>query len=217
MAHRKAIEGALPYLHHRIATIQRSLTIIKRELDSVSGNRLTELQEALARHLVTMTTRGPPGVGPVLWKRVVSHSFDGTLESLRNAWRVPGIGSRRAASINAWVSEMESRVPALLKGPFPGKGEIEERYGEQLNGRRRQFAEASQEVRTLTQVRVKARTELKRLRAVRPSTFRKAYKGDDDAASRVREFLLGTYAPWEVMPSWYRILIGPPGDASFEK
>ena len=206
--HLRYLEEALPRLEQRIVGAHSALDALRREIEALTTQRTAEYQAVIARGFVLSTTRGPPGVGPVLWNRVVSSCFDGTLGSLRNARMVGGIGDQRAAAIQAWVTEAEREMQRQLKSDFPRKKEISERYERLLRGKVEPAEAAEKQYRYLVEIQATAEAERKRLRAVRASTFRSAYKGERVAAEQIIRFLIGAYPPWEPPPTWYEALPG---------
>ncbi len=207
--HFAAIELALPKLERYINSTQSTLDALRRDMASLAARRTDEFKSVVAKSIVDGSTRGPPGVGPVLWERVVSSCFDGTLGSLRNPRGVAGIGDQRAAAINAWVFQAEREMQQMVNADFPGKREISERYETLLRNRRGQATAAEGQLRAALEIQVQAEKARQSLKRVSPATFRRAYTGEPLAAQQAIGFLLGVFPPWEKAPTWYQSLVGP--------
>lgn len=179
-------------------------------LDAVAREEVKELRRALEADLVHGPLAEVRGIGPKLRDRIVEACFDGTLDSLKDAQRVPGVGAETAADIQAWVQQTKNRLPQLLKGDFGGKEEIlstfVQRRGE-LVARRTKLDQILQSRRSLLS---QAGEKLASLQLVTPTTFRAALQGNPEAAERVAAHTLGAFPEWETTPVWFTEITAEP-------
>ena len=86
-----------------------------------------ELEKAATIYLFNRTFQQIPGIGPKLKERIEKKVFNGTLNSLNNAWKVNGIGEEKTNNIRNWVREKKVELPRILNGDFPNKINILEK------------------------------------------------------------------------------------------
>jgi hypothetical protein len=151
------------------------------------------------------------GVGPRLQRRIIGQCFRGSLQDLRHAEQVSGVGPTRQAAIMRWVRARERELPHLLKGPFPGKNRVEKEYRAKvapLEGRLDQARTVLEERETLRNS-VKATTD--KLRSVQVPDFRKALRPSSSDHPVPDWYLTGAYPAWESPPDWFVTLLSEYG------
>ncbi len=168
----------------------------------------------MIKHIVDEGLGEVPGIGPVLKERIIKGCFDGTLESLEDlpylrssGWRLRGIGEEKAQAVSRWARRVKERLPELLQGDFPGKGELIEKYSKLISPLKSQIADIETKLHLLHDLRSKALAELDRLSSVTVLTFFKAYLGNAEASKRATEHLMGIFPEWGKMPDWLKSLI----------
>jgi len=151
------------------------------------------------------------GIGPRLKDRIVRYCFRGDLRDLRYAERVPGVGPARRAAIMRWVRARESELPRLIKGPFPGKEQVQERYRAQMAPLERWLDRAYTELEEKEALYESVETAVRRLRSVRVSNFRKALRPGSSGQPVPKWYLEGLYPAWESPPDWFITLLSSYG------
>ena len=183
---------------------------VAAEIDSLAREEVKELRRALAEYLVHGPLAEVRGIGPKLRDRIVKTCFTGTLESLKEAQQVPGVGVEMTADIQTWIQQTQNRLPQLLKEDFTGKEEIQAAVGQrrdELTARRAVLDRTLKERRDLL---TQASEKLNHLELVTPTTYRLALQGDSEAAERVAAHTLGAYSEWEAAPAWYAVITSDP-------
>jgi BMFP domain-containing protein YqiC len=210
-AHLKCLRHCLRSLNHVIAETQNRRDVLIRNIYRLES----ELQEALKRacvaHVVDEELQEVRGIGPVLKERIIEHCFDGTLESLQNAWRIRGVGETRIQAIREWILDASQRLPSILREDFPEKKQLIRKYSEDRSSLASQVQELEQRIAALSEPARKASAEVNRLSVVGIRTFYAAYKGNTDASRKVSAYLSGIFPEWERDPDWFKSLIAEYG------
>jgi hypothetical protein len=151
------------------------------------------------------------GIGPTLRDRIIQYSFDGTLPSLRGAYRVRGVGQQKQWAIQRWVQKREQELPRRMKEEFPSKNRINDQYDQRERKLEKSLKKIEEEIDAMHRLATTASTEEERLSQVTVAQFRQAYKQDKEASEAVAEYLQGSFAEWESMPVWFETLISKYG------
>jgi len=201
-AHKKSLLKARDIVKNRLNTLGGSIKEEENKAKQLSVERGRRI-EAAAATLIVRNEFKVPGIGDKLKERILAQCFNGSLSSLYNASRVHGIGPQKADAIRQWIRWAEQRQRLLIQAGFPGKKEIEKEYerresesSERLVSLR---SDAFQSKKLLSQID----EGLHSLLNISSSTFRKALKGDEEAASKVARYILGVYPDWEEEPLWF--------------
>lgn len=209
--HLRQIRDSLKILSKRLDSHEQEKKRLSSTLRRQEQERTDKLTHALCRYVVETQLTQIDGIGPKLRDRIMRYSFDGTLHSLRGAYRVRGVGQRKQLAIQHWIAQKERELPRLRKGSFPGKTRISDEYKQREQDLRKSLKEVEKELDAMRQLRTVASAEEERLSGVTVMHFRQAYKPDKEAAEAVAQHLRGTFAEWEPMPSWFKTLISEYG------
>jgi hypothetical protein len=209
--HLKQLEGPLSKLERDIKATQREIRTTKRKLQELAGKREDELREALSRYLVTHRLTEVDGIGPRLKQRILMHSFRGNLRDLRYVERVSGVGPARRTAIMRWVRAREREFPRLMKGSFPRKKEVQEKYGAKMAPLERRLSRARTELEEEETLHDSVNAAFDKLRSVRASKFRKALKRTPSDDLVPNWYLEGVYPAWESPPDWFITLLSEYG------
>jgi len=185
-------------------------------LESLSRTQVQDLRRALAAALVNGPLAEVRGIGPKLRDRIVASCFDGTLESLGKAQHVQGVGAEKAVDIQAWVKDLQGRLPQLLKSDFEGKADVLLAYGQRREALLAQKRQLDQLINARRELVTLVKAKLAPLESVTPSTYKAALKGDEKAAERVAAHTVGVYAEWESKPAWFERISSDPEDVPDE-
>lgn len=209
--HLQQIKIPLRKLKEKINKLNSEEGQLIAKIKNLREERSVKLLEALTRFIVQNQFTNIKGVGPTLRQRILAHCFDGTLQSLKRANAVRGIGGEKYYAICQWVSEVESRLPVLLKESFSNKNSIIEEYNQlglslniHLNNIRKEITE-SMELRISS---LKAKDSLEK---VKISHFIKSYHFNKEASKIVNEYLQGIFPEWGKIPLWFKTLISQYG------
>jgi hypothetical protein len=196
-------------VRHRSATkrIREKQQDIEQQLQNLGKYETLELHKALCTYIVQTRLTEVAGVGKRLKERIITTCFDGTLESLRRASVVRGVGQEKMMAINIWINQVRDELPFLLKHDFPGKGEIKKKYSEQRRQLNKSLEPVKKTCEEATKLLAIAESKLKKLEQVGVADFRRALHGDAVAAKRVGLYSQGAFAEWEPVPAWYREII----------
>ena len=209
--HLRQIRDSLKILNKRLESHEQEKDRLSRTLRRLEQERTDKLTHALCRYVVETQLTQIDGIGPKLRDRIIRYSFDGTLDSLRRAYRVRGVGQQKQWAIRHWIAQKERELPRLMKGSFPGRTGINDEYKQREQNLRKSLKEVEKELDAMRQLRTVASAEEERLSGVTVTHFRQAYKPDREAAEAVAQHLQGTFAEWEPMPSWFKALISKYG------
>ena len=187
---------------------------ISNALDSLAREELKELRQTLEKHLVHGPLAEVRGIGPKLRDRIADECFAGTLASLKDAQRVPGVGADMAQDIRMWVRETQQRMPQLLKGDFDGKQEILDAVKERRSDLLSRRAELDRILNAQQELLSTAAGKLVLLELVTPAMYRAALLGDEAAAEKVAAHTLGAFPEWEAEPNWFRDIRRDPAEDS---
>lgn len=212
--HLNLLKECLSNLRLKIKETTNDLESAKQYRTDLVNEKKKELEVAATIYLVNLEFTSIPGIGPVLKDRVMRTCFDGTLQSLRRAWTVYGIGEERAYAIAVWVNQAQRKLPLILEGKFPGKDEINKKYDQLERETDQYIMNTEMLLRDMLELKKRATNELKRLEKVKISTFLKSYKGDSDASKDVTNYLLGSFPEWGRIPDWFKTLIEKYGKIS---
>jgi hypothetical protein len=211
--HKKLIKKGLVKIDLEIKEAKRRLQQLNLEKSNMALEENRELENTLSTIIVNTELDDVPGIGPVLKERIIRSCFDGTIESLRRAGNVRGIGEEKYHAILHWVNTKSSLMPQLLRKDFPGKNEIIRKYSESEKNIVRELEKVGQELKEMTELRELSNAELAKLKPVSTFAFLKAYKGDREAAEKVTQYLLGAFPEWSKIPEWFETLMTKYGTA----
>lgn len=214
--HLKLLKECLVNLRLKIKETKNNLEDLRTYREELITARQKELEAAAVIYLVNLDFTNIPGIGPVLKDRVMRRCFDGTLESLRRAWIVYGIGEERAHAINVWVNQAQRKLPIILEGEFPGKEGINKKYDQLEKETNQRINDIEMLLKDMLKLEERAVNELALLEKVKTSTFLKSYKGDVDASNAVTNYLLGCFPEWGKIPDWFKTLMENYGRISQE-
>ncbi len=205
--HLQQIKIPLRKLKERINKLVSEESQLINQINNLREDRSAKLLEALTRFVVQNQFTNVKGVGPTLRERILTHCFDGTLQSLKRANTVRGIGGEKYYAICQWVKEVEYRLQDLLKDDFPNKNSIIEEYnrlGLSLNSNLKNTRKNVSELIILRDISLKAKDNLEK---VKISHFIKSYRFNQEVSKSVNEYLQGIFPEWGKIPEWYKTLI----------
>jgi len=194
--------------------LNREIQRTKKEYDSaiqvekkLNSEKNSELEIAATVFVFETGFTSIPGIGKVLKERVRRRCFDGTLQSLNRAWGVHGIGESKAYEIRSWVERTKRRLPSILKGDFPNKQKIVEKYDELIKKANDDITNIESTLKPMIELENTVKQELDNLNSVTSSTFRKSYDGDMAANNVVTLYHLGCFPEWKRIPIWFKTLM----------
>ena len=209
--HLRMIRRSMKVLDSTITQLKQKESPLQAKIKDIDAVRSRELGLALCYCIAQNHLTDVHGIGLILRDRLMATCFDGTLESLRRADRVYGIGYQRAYSIRVWVTKWTQQLPQLGAQDFPGKEAISQKYTAELLRLQNELDDMARKYMALNQLRDEAATERDRLSRVKTRNLWRAYKGDKEASSVVDEYLQGTFPEWGQMPLWFKTLVGEYG------
>jgi hypothetical protein len=209
--HLKHIRNSLKILNKNITNLDKEKQKLEQDLHKLKQRTSERLLNALSKHIVATRLSEIEGIGPILRDRIILNCFDGTLGSLKKAYRIEGIGAIKIRSISRWLEEVEQEIPQLLKYDFPNKMTIIEECKRDEHEINEQLRNISERSAPMNEIKKKAMEEKNRLSVVDSSHFRKSYQLNTEASEMVNQYLIGVFAEWEPMPMWFRILISEYG------
>lgn len=212
--HLELLKGCLGNLQRKIREAKTNLENLKKHQDELFNDRKEELETAATTYLVNLELGSIPGIGPVLKDRVIRVCFDGTLNSLRQAWRVHGIGEQKAHAIARWVDQAQRKLLVILKGPFLGKDEINNNYDRLEKEANQRTKEVENLLNGMLELEKNGQMSVASLKKVHVSTFLKSYKGDLEASEAVANHLLGCFPEWGKSPDWFKTVMENYGHTS---
>lgn len=211
--HLRQIRGSLKILNKRLDSLEQEQ--VQQRLSGalwiLEQERSDKLSRALCRYLVETQLAQIDGIGPKLQEQIIRYSFDGTLDSLRGAYRVRGVGRQKQWNIQRWVEQKKLELPLLMEQDFPDKRRLQDEYDQRGRELEKSLREVKEQVDVMKQLRTVAAAEEERLAQVTVAHFGQAYKQDQEAAEVVNRYLQGAFAEWEPMPSWFETLISKYG------
>jgi len=206
--HLKLLRKSLNNLQMRIKEEKKCLEKLRKYKMNLNYQRRKELEVAASTYLFNSEFTSIPGIGPILKERVMKNCFDGTLQSIRRAWMVRGIGEERAHSINLWVDRAQRKLSYLImSGYFPGKDEINKKYDLLEKETEQRIVNAENLLREMLELKKIALKEVKKLRQVTISTFIKSYRGNPQASKAVTTYMMGCFPEWGKIPEWFKTLM----------
>lgn len=128
--HKKLVKKGLVKLNLKITEAESKIQQLNLQKTNLALEERREVERTLSSIIVNTELDDVPGIGPILKERIIRYCFDGTLESLRRASNVHGIGEEKYRAILQWVNNKRYSMPRLLTKDFPGKHDIIRRYSE---------------------------------------------------------------------------------------
>jgi prefoldin subunit 5 len=204
---RVLIESCLENLNREISSLQGKIRQLQSRKSELQIARDNNLELTLTTQIVNKELDTIPGIGKLLKDRILKRCFNGTLDSLVNAQRyVHGIGDEKNSAIRQWVRNTRAKMPQLLHADFPGKHQILTKYAKMDRQIDEELQVTTADHESLQQLKSQSTEALERLRPVDTSTFLKAHQGDEEAAQRVTQYLVGIYPEWKRSPPWFKTL-----------
>ena len=209
--HLSQIRNSQKILNKKIIDLEKEKQKLEKDLHNLNQRTSERLLNALSYHIVTTRLSEIEGIGPILRDRIIVNCFDGTLESLRRAYRLEGIGEIKLQAISRWVKEIEHDIPNLLKNDFPDKMTIIEESKRDEREINEQLRKIEERIAPMNEIKKKAHEEKDRLSVIGISHFIKSYQLNKEASEMVNQYLKGVFAEWEPMPMWFGTLISEYG------
>ena len=207
----RQIRNSLKILRRRLRSLEQEKLRLSCTLRELEQERTEELSRALQRHLVEARLTEIDGIGPKLQDQIIRYSFDGSLRSLRGAYRVRGVGQQKQWALQHWAEQRERELPHLMKQSFPNKKRINNEYNRKERDITKSLKDVEGKIDSMKQLRGLASAEEERLSEVKVVHFRQAHKQNKEASKAVDQYLQGAFAEWEPMPSWFKTLISEYG------
>jgi hypothetical protein len=137
-------------------------------------------------------------------ERVNKQVFNGSLDSLRNSWRVHGIGQNRASEINYWVIQKKRELPRIINGDFSGKTSIVKRFDTKIYDYELKIRSKTRDRDNLLVVKKPVQESYAYLSKTTKSTFVKSYNGDKESSEQIMDYHLGAFLDWYPIPDWFK-------------
>jgi len=204
--HKKSIEKKYAKLKVDVDKTQNQLLSAQNSHKAIISERDLKLEKQVTTIIFEKEFIDIKGIGIVLKDRIRRQCFNGTLDSLRYAGSVQGIGDEKGYDIHQWISRTRRKLPQLLRGKFQGKQSILKEYKKKIRDAERKVNEIEDESTPKNNLKKIVELELAKLNKVKPSTFVTSYNGDQEASQIVTEYLLGCFPEWRAMPSWFKTL-----------
>jgi len=205
--HKNLLKKCLSNLNREIQKTEKELDSAIQAEKNLHSEKNMELERAATVSVFDTRFTSIPGIGKVLKERVRRTCFDGTLKSLNRAWGVRGIGESKAYEIRRWVERMERILPSVLRGNFPNKQGIVEKYDDLIKNANGRISSIQSTLKPMVELENISRQELDKLNKVSSSTFKESYDGEVAATEAVTEYHLGCFSEWRRMPSWFETLM----------
>jgi biopolymer transport protein ExbB/TolQ len=209
--HLRQIRDSLEILNKKLKSLEQEKQKLNSSLRRVEPERRDRLSRALCRRIVETQLTEVDGIGPTLRDRIISYCFDGTLDSLLDAYLVHGVGQQKQWAIQRWVAQRKRELPARMSQDFPGKKRINAEYNRLRQNLEKKLREAEEKLEAMRQLQTAATAEEERLSRVTAAHFLQAHQQDTEASEAVDQYLQGTFAEWASMPDWFRTLISEYG------
>jgi len=209
--HLQQIKIPLKKLTEKVDTLKSEENQLISKIKNLKEERSAKLLEALTRFVVQDQFTNIRGIGPALRARILTQCFDGTLQSLKRANNVRGIGDEKYDALFQWIREVEARLPNLLNKDFPNKNSIIEEYNQLGLSLNIYLKNTRKEISELMALRDKSLKAKDNLGKVRISDFIKSYYLNEEASKRVNEYLQGIFPEWAKIPDWFKTLISQYG------
>jgi len=180
---------------------------LEKDLGIVEEEKEKKLVEILSRQLIKTYLPDAEGIGEKLTKKILDECFDGTLESLRYAYIVNGVGDSKQYGINEWLGPMERKFQYQLGQDFPGKMEIMEGYTKKHGDLKNRLKEVSEKLRKMEELGKEADKQRLFLEGVKFKHFMRSYFEPAGKDTSIERYILGVHPEWEPMPEWFRDLL----------
>lgn len=213
--HRQLLLNAEPNLQAVTRKAHKQVIALEGMIGQLESERDTELRKAVVRPIVDKELATLPGIGPRLATAIQSQIFTGTLESLRQASQIEGIGPQKQATINNWIDDLLLRLPDLLNGPFLYKAEITARYTHEIREKKAELNKARAYENDLRKTLQQLYDELDWLMGVTSHNFEMALSGNNEQHECLSRYLLGVFPSWEQMPKWFARALEASGQAKY--
>jgi len=204
--HKKIIETKYTKLKVDVDKTRNQLLSAQNTLKTIISEKDLKLEKRITTIIFENEFTNINGIGSVLRDRIRRQCFNGTLDSLRYASSVQGIGDEKRYDINQWISRTRQKLPQLLKGEFQGKQSINKEYTKKIQDANRIIDVLTNDFNPKNELRKTVALELVKLSKVKLSTFVASYNGDQEASQIVTEYLLGCFPEWRTMPLWFKTL-----------
>jgi hypothetical protein len=179
----------------------------RQRLARLDQERGKKLRQILELHIAYTYLDQVRGVGSTLKDRILRTVFPRRLRDLKRAHTVHGVGQEKQWAINHWIREYEARIPALLKGPFPGKNRIIKEYGTEKAALEIRTEELTQRKASLGKWVGQISEAMGPLQGVSVREFVKAIQEPGQPTDKIDRYLRGVFAEWESTPDWFRQVI----------
>ncbi|MBA7638720.1 hypothetical protein ES703_46376 [subsurface metagenome] len=204
--HKKIIEIKYAKLKDDVDKTRNQLLSAENTHKAIISERDLILEKRITTIIFEKEFTDIKGIGKVLKDRIRRQCFNGTLDSLRYAGSVQGIGDEKGYDIHQWISRTRRKLPQLLSGEFQGKQSILTKYKKKIRDAERKVNDVKNKFAPKNQLQNTVELELGILNRVKPSTFVTSYNSDQEASEIVTEYLLGCFPEWRTMPLWFKTL-----------
>lgn len=205
--HKTLLTNGLNNLLNETQRTKKELTSAIKAEKNLQKEKDLALEKAASSILFETEFTKIPGIGKVLKEKVRRTCFDGTLKSLNRAWGVHGIGQSKTYEIYRWVEKTQKLLPRILKGNFPNKQQIINKYNNLLSKASNEISNTESMIKKMVDLENTVQKELNKLNSVTISTYKKSYDGDVASTDAVTEYYMGCFPEWKRMPNWFKNLM----------
>jgi len=202
--HLNLLAGAQQTLMAEVNKLDTRMKSLQQKHRYIEDSTHKDLLKELEHYIVTTRIFEVPGIGKRLGEAIIRHIYKDSINDLRYAWRIQGIGDNKQYEINRWISFYEREMPRLLKKDFPGKKHL-------LLVAAKKIYVINEEIEKLQERKTTLENKLKlihpwieKLGKVSREDFINARFDGHNHHKEIVSFINGIYGEWEPMPEWFK-------------
>ena len=203
---------AKPRIENKLSEIDRQLGSLEAEKHQLIQRRDKQLRIILEKHLILKYIPQLSGIGEALGTQIIQ-LYKESLEDLKYAWKIRGIGDWKYRSICNLVNVLKENLPALLEEQFPGKEAVLDEYKDRILGIEDRFDDI-QSKKSDIQAQLSLMSEaINKMECVTPNDFINVRLNGSVRADSVEMYQKGVFSEWECIPDWFKIVMKEAGHA----
>lgn len=205
--HFKLLNQSLKKIREAIDQSYKASSKLKRLFSIADEEQNTEIKKIITDWIVYSKLTEVSGIGRKMRDRIISECFDGTLESIGNAWRVSGVGGMKEEAIDDWLATWNRKLPGLMKQDFDGRSEIVQKYEQKRQDLSQQLKLLDRQMVDLKGLAEKAESKVEILHRITARDFVKCFVRDEGNFKAVNSYITGIFPGWESEPGWYKQIV----------
>jgi len=191
-------------LNTKVKDIMKKIRDMEEKRGEIEQSTHNVLQRKLEYHIVSTRIYEIPGIGKTLGDSIKRQIYQNSINDLRFASRLQGIGESKQYAINRWIRKYELEIPKLMKQDFPGKRELLLVSAKKIYILNEEIGKLQARKESLGKKLETINPWIEKFQAISREDFINARLDNQINNAEIDLFIKGIFGEWETMPDWFK-------------